>query len=206
MAKRFKACSVDGCNGSAHTDGGGARGWCSMHVQRWRKHGTPLGIGNTSRGQAREYLEKTALPYQGGECLIWPFSRNQWGYGTTLRPDGKHWLVSRYICTALHGEPPSPKYEAAHSCGNGHLGCVTPSHLSWKTPLENSADKFIHGTTRAGERSPNAKLSEMQVKEIMSMRETATSRYLAKVYGVGKTTISAIWSGKKWGSVTMAGK
>lgn len=35
MAER--TCAIDGCDGQMYV-----RGWCSMHYQRWRKHGDPL--------------------------------------------------------------------------------------------------------------------------------------------------------------------
>ncbi|WP_292637037.1 hypothetical protein [Mesorhizobium sp.] len=59
-----------------------------------------------------------------------------------MMKDGKCRRVSRLVCEEVHGPPPSPDHEAAHSCDNGDLGCATKRHLSWKTPKENTADKF----------------------------------------------------------------
>jgi hypothetical protein len=35
--KPVRLCSIEGCEKSVE-----ARGWCSMHLSRWRKHGDPL--------------------------------------------------------------------------------------------------------------------------------------------------------------------
>lgn len=51
------------------------------------------------------------------------------------------------MCQKAHGDPPSPKHDAAHSCGRGHEGCVNPNHLSWKTKKQNQADRITHGTS-----------------------------------------------------------
>lgn len=34
-------CSVDGCDNSTRS-GGGGRGWCSNHYDKWRKYGDPI--------------------------------------------------------------------------------------------------------------------------------------------------------------------
>lgn len=40
MAKEYKTCSVDGCNGDASKKGA-AKGFCVKHYQRFKKHGDP---------------------------------------------------------------------------------------------------------------------------------------------------------------------
>lgn len=87
------------------------------------------------------FVKETALPFEGNECLEWPYSGNNWGYGQ-LTVAGRLVVASRFVCEIAHGDPPTPEYQAAHSCGNGHLGCVNPQHLRWATPKENSADKI----------------------------------------------------------------
>jgi hypothetical protein len=54
--------------------------------------------------------------------------------------------VTRFVCGLVHGAPPSEDYQAAHSCGNGHLYCVNWKHISWKTPKQNREDQYVHGT------------------------------------------------------------
>lgn len=131
---RFSSCVVKGCSKPAK-----ARGLCGAHHERWRRHGSPFG-GRTPKGEPERYLRENILTYDGNDCLFWPFNDSD-GYGRMMK-DGKCRRVSRLVCEEVHGPPPSPDHEAAHSCDNGDLGCATKRHLSWKTPKENTADKF----------------------------------------------------------------
>jgi hypothetical protein len=135
-----KICSIDGCSKQAKH-----RGWCAAHYHRWQRHGDPLG-GRTSWGEPDKFLRDVVMQFGRNECLIWPFSRNsETGYAV-MRRDGKTKLVSRIVCEETNGKPPSKSHISAHSCGNGHLGCVTQKHLRWATYAENEADKKEHGT------------------------------------------------------------
>lgn len=150
MAEYFKACPVADCNGNAHSYAKGAKGFCKKHYYRLSKYGDPLG-GPTTRGDPRKFYDDVVLPYDGNDCLIWPYARNPGGYGL-IRIEGTLRLVTRILCESKNGPPPSPQHHAAHYCGKGHLGCVTKDHLSWKTPKENQADRIVHGTSNRGER------------------------------------------------------
>lgn len=79
---------------------------------------------------------KAHVAHVGEECLIWPNSTNHQGYGQ-VGFYGKVVKAHRLMCILAHGDPPTPGHHAAHSCGNGHGGCVHPKHLSWKTPTQN---------------------------------------------------------------------
>lgn len=186
-------CSVDGCKKSAL-----ARGWCGKHWRRWRKYGDPS-LGRdaaTHPGEVQKFIE-TASQYAGSDCLEWPFSKSTKGYGQAV-VNGRHVVASRLICEIANGQPPSPEYQAAHSCGNGHLGCVNPRHLSWKTPKENSADSLAHGTRIGGENHYAAKLSQSDVRLIRSLIGSAPYSAIANKFGVTASTIWAIASGKVW--------
>jgi hypothetical protein len=87
--------------------------------------------------------------------------------------------------------------QAAHSCGNGHLGCVNPHHLRWVTPKENAADRDDHGTTPKGENQGNSKLSESDIRSIRSSVGVSQTE-LAQRFGVHQGTISNILLKKTW--------
>jgi hypothetical protein len=82
--------------------------------------------------------------------------------GTIIKPEITHRGYARYrimsvgrkisayahrlVCEAWHGPQPSPTHQVAHGDGtklNNHH-----SNLRWATPVENEADKIIHGTRR----------------------------------------------------------
>jgi hypothetical protein len=184
------ACSVEGCDKTART-----RGLCNKHYIRLLKHNDPLVVlrDKADRGAPQEFIEM-ALSYQDNkECLFWPFARNNYGYAIM---DSN--LVSRYMCEKIYGPLPSPIHQAAHSCGKGHLGCVNPHHLEWKTPAGNAADRVIHGTDSRGERSSSAILTWEKAREIKAMKGKFSGYKVAAIYGVDDGTIYAIWNGKTW--------
>ncbi|OBQ68893.1 hypothetical protein EFV37_29085 [Mesorhizobium loti] len=190
-----RICSIEGCDKPHH-----ARGLCAGHAHRLKKYGDPL-AGETSKGQARAFFEK-ALAYEGDECLFWPFWRNNMGYGeiktkSSVKQSGMEY-AHRRMCMEAHGEPPNPKDEAAHSCGNGKHGCITKGHLSWKTRIENQADRLTHGTAPRGTRCGTNKLSEAQIHQIRAMSGKVRQRDMADQYGVSQSLVSVICSGKLW--------
>lgn len=191
-------CKIEACGKAAIN----SRGWCSGHYQRWQRHGDPLG-GSTPRGDSAgspaRYLREVAILYDGDECLLWPFTTNGAG-NAQIRHRGRNKLVSRIVCEEEHGPPPTPKHEAAHSCGKGHEACVTKRHLEWKTPKQNNADKLIHGTHNRGDRCPVAKLTEADVREIRRLLAGGTvQREIATRFGVDQSNISQINRGHSWG-------
>lgn len=106
------------------------------------------------------------------------------------------------MCETAHGPRPSDIHEAAHSCGNGSLGCGNPKHLRWDTPEGNHADKVEHGTTNRGERQWQARLTEADVRDIRAMLGTTKQKDIASLYGLNPCVISEIKTGRKWGWLT----
>lgn len=194
MAKA-KLCAVEGCGNIGPV----TRGMCGKHYARFRRNGDPTTtkIRVTKRGSVQAFIDGTVLPFTGEDCLFWPFTKAQ-GRGFA-RYNGKWGIVTRHICTALYGPPPDPRSEAAHSCGNGHLGCVNPKHLRWATHTENEGDKISHGTSQHGERNRQAKLTEQEVRQIRSMYPAMSQAQIAKSCGVSQAAVSAIIARRRWG-------
>lgn len=186
-------CQIAECNNPVLN----VRGWCSMHYQRWRKHGDPLG-GGTFHGEPERFLRDVVLAYDGKECLIWPFARANGEYAS-IHLDGRRQVVSRVVCQEVNGEQPTPDHEAAHSCGNGILGCVAQNHLSWKTPVENQFDRLGHGTHNRGERSGQAKITRDDVKNIRSLEGKMSHRLIASKFGISTGYVSHILTRRNWG-------
>ncbi len=191
-----RVCEIRGC-GRKHI----ARGWCHAHYKRWQIYGDPLGGGppTARNGEPLSWLEGHSK-HGGEECLIWPYGGRADGYGSVWfrdRTDCAH----RVMCILSHGDPPTAKHHAAHSCGNGHQGCVNPKHIRWATAWENGQDRIAHGRSGRGESSGSAKLTEIQVFEIR--RRAASGResqaQIGRDYGVGEDAIGDIHRRTNWG-------
>lgn len=119
-------------------------------------------------------------------------SLEEWGYqrvSTGIRGTYQrgHRLAYKLFCGPLKkGE------FVLHSCGNA--ACVNPYHLRIGTPAENQADAKRHGTTATEFRLPITKLSNKQVLEIRASE--LRNFELCEIYGVSKSVISNIRSGK----------
>ena len=147
------------------------------------------------KGEAVKWLRDHVRWTDETECLIWPFFRHPTsGYGY-FGFNGKHYKAHRFMCGMVCGPPPTPEHVTAHECGKGHLGCVNPHHLSWKTRLENQRDRRRHGTAGRGG-GPKWKLTPEQVTEIRRCSDSAT--VLAKRYGVTEPNIHQIRLRKTW--------
>ena len=148
----------------------------------------PSGGHNKGNGKAAKWVF-AHVNYAGDDCLKWPFSRTDTGYGQ-LGYLGKLYKAHRLMCILTNGESPTSKHEAAHNCGNGMRGCVNPKHLEWKTPSENQLDRARHGTAVTSRYGKVGKLNKLQRQEIINLKGKMTQREIAKLYGVHFETVS----------------
>lgn len=150
---------------------------------------------NRGKSKTLDFL-RGLIGHTGSECVAWPFARNENGYGT-LKYGPNIRKAHRVMCILAHGEPPEPRFNASHSCGNGAGGCVNPNHLSWKTPSENAYDTVRDGRARKKGR-PFAKLTQEQVGQIRAMGDQKTRAELAIMFNVHRETIGNILRGTAW--------
>lgn len=190
MAKA-RICSAPNCGKKYY-----AKGYCTKHYALWKLHGDPHGLGCTKHGEPERYFRDVVLPYDGNDCLQWPFGKTPGGYG---KLDGK--IASRVLCEEVNGPPPTPKHDAAHSCGRGHLGCVTKRHLSWKTRAENMADQLTHGTRGRGEKNSMSKISDEDAAVIREIAPFAPYTLISDHYGISVAYVGKIVSGYRRGNV-----
>ena len=144
-----------------------------------------------------------AARYRGDDCLFWPFPLMKNGYGK-MRFRGAQSGAHRVVCIIAHGEPPTPKHQACHSCRGALDGCVSPRHISWQTCKQNIHDKYRDGTMpdQKGSKNNYAKLTEAEVHVIRQQaRSRGNGRKLAAKFNVSPATISNIKNGKMWGHV-----
>ena len=90
-------CSVEGCERSDRM----AYGWCSMHYQRWARHGDPL-----NRGWAdTETLFWQKVNKTDG-CWLWTAYLNRTGYGQ-FRVNRRGVLAHRFAYELVVGPIPA---------------------------------------------------------------------------------------------------
>jgi hypothetical protein len=171
---------------------------CAAHYSRLLRHGDIEATAKPANGDILTWLEDRHL-HIGEECLAFPFLRNGNGYGRVTY-GGQRIGAHRAMCILAHGEPPTPKHEAAHSCGKGHEGCVNPGHLRWATRVENLADRVEHNGGNRGSRHGNAKLSAEVV--IAIRRRLAAGEAQASIAvdcQIEQSTVSKINRRVLWG-------
>lgn len=188
-------CRIEGCGGRVRT-----LGLCDAHYSLHRRGGNVNRPKRESKGKSEgiAFLEALVSEPASDDCIPWPFGSHSNGYGAVIF-EGRQITASRAVCIMAHGAPQDADLHAAHSCGNGHKGCVNPRHIRWDTPSGNHADRARHGTLLAAERHPRAKLTNEQVFEIRKLCATGQSRAsIAKDMGVSRTTVNLIANGKTW--------
>jgi hypothetical protein len=190
-------CSFPGCDNKPSPKASG--GLCNSHY--WQKHkGRPLTLLAYRRNVILPWIE-AHVEHRGDDCLILPFKRKSNGYGQ-VKFNGKNISAHRHMCKLAHGAPPTETHEAAHSCGNGHLGCVNPRHLRWATSAENKADMVAHGTRRQGEAIPWAKMTEGSVRAIRELRHTCSEATVSRLFGITPAHVNKIVRHAIWRHVT----
>lgn len=192
-------CSIENCGKDVwvhHT------GYCRAHYLRWLRYGDPLKGGKSlsERGAPLRWMQQH-VSFLGVDCLLYPHARTGSGYGALVE-NGKRILAHRWMCEAVHGPAPFKSAQVAHSCGNGHAGCVNPAHLRWATHAENVQDRDEQGRTLKGNDHPIARLTEAQVVEIYKQRGLVGGSELGRQYGVSHCTIDDIWAGRSWAWLT----
>jgi DNA-binding transcriptional regulator YiaG len=151
--------------------------------------------GQRGKGAGIAFL-RSLIGHDGDACVTWPLKSRIRGYGN-LGYNGKLYLAHRLMCELAHGPAPAPDYEAAHSCGRGHHGCVNPKHLSWKTRAENQQDRRRHNT-HGTLSTKRVKLTAAKVAEIRALQGNVTIDEMAARFGVSRQNIQQILKGETW--------
>jgi hypothetical protein len=102
--------------------------------------------------------------------------------------------VHRLVCTAFHGQPPTPEHEVNHK--NGVKTDNRVINLEWATKSQN----IKHAFRALGRNTGRAKLTTDQVREIRRLYDTGTYTQpeIAKRFGVCKATICLIINRRTW--------
>lgn len=145
-------------------------------------------------------------PGQGpnGDCHEWRAGRNAGGYGIfhiatdQIDPRTGRWrwagrLAHRAAWFLATGGWPA--LHVLHRCDNP--ACVRIDHLFLGTQADNCADKVAKGRCSRA----RAKITPAQVLEIRALRGQESQSATAARYGIGRSRVSEIQSGKSWAHV-----
>lgn len=153
----------------------------------------PRGIYSRSSPEQR-FRDKYVVDTKSG-CWIWLGATDHLGYA-------RFWLNGKmiqasYFSYELHAGTKCPKgLCVCHHCDNPP--CVNPAHFFLGTHSENMKDKVNKGrqSRMLGETNGRSKLTENQILQIRS--DSRSLRETAAKYGVSKSLIGFIRSGKRW--------
>ncbi len=120
--------------------------------------------------------------------------------GTTTRKRIHQLVLENFV------GPRGEKMEGRHLDGNKQNNRI--DNLKWGTKSENQQDRVVHGTTSRG--VGNAKLDSNQVSQIKNLLQSGKNgnlgpRYshntIANMFGVTRSAITDINTGKRWAGV-----
>jgi len=143
-------------------------------------------------------FEALFIPEPNSGCWLWEGTFRANGYGQFKRTGHRLETASRSAWYIYRGDVPQ-KIDVCHKCDNP--ACVNPDHLFLGSRKDNMQDMIAKGRQRItilhGETNPSAKLNAKQVDEIRSSGGVPLGK-LAALYGVSKSAIWSIRSGKSW--------
>lgn len=135
-----------------------------------------------------------------GPCWVWTAGiQNRNGYGQFALRKGVIRRAHRVAWELARNTVPDGLW-VLHRCDNPP--CVRPEHLFLGTPKDNTADMAAKGRGHfppPGEAHPTAILTEADVLAIRRARQQGvTGAALGRQYGVHRSTVYKICSGKSW--------
>lgn len=191
------ACTIEGCEKPRK-----ARGWCSMHEARIRRHGDPHMV---KRGPLRaDWVNDAAISYRGMHSRV-------------VRSRGK---ASEHPCSAC--TCPAEQWSYDETDPAPLVGVQNGSTVRWSADVERyrpmcrschkRADNGVRKAegrwnprTAIGTANPRAKLTADQVREIRRRAAETSSRLnvsaLSREFGVCRGTIDRVLDGRAYRDV-----
>jgi hypothetical protein len=131
-----------------------------------------------------------------GKCMEWTGAISSTGYGI-FQFKNKIYSSRRAAYEVKNGKIPKGLF-VCHRCGNKK--CVNPKHLYAGTAKDNSNDEIEFGLIKKGEKHPNHKLTNENIRNIRELYSKPIYGYglLAKKFNVSRCTIARIIKKKSW--------
>jgi len=137
------------------------------------------------------FMERVA-PDPNSGCWLWLAAVHTAGYGKIASKMYAH----RWSYEHFNG-PIGDGRVVRHKCDTP--ACVNPRHLAIGTQKDNSQDSVARGRHTYGERHPNARLTADEARAIRDADADVRHVDLAKRFGVSRSHVSGIRSGRFWG-------
>lgn len=149
----------------------------------------------------KERFEEKYIPEPNTGCFLWTGATKEYGYGVIglgTREQGTA-KAHRVSYELYKGKIPQG-LSVLHSCDNPY--CVNPAHLRVGTLKDNMQDCVKRNRNYVpNNKGENAKWAKLTADAVAHIRQKLmTGVAYAKLYGVSKSTIYAIWSGDNWKS------
>ena len=186
----MRTCEIDGCPNKHKS-----LGYCDKHYKNYLRTGNPI-PGKEYRPSNLKGIDEAISFYismadRVDSCLVLDKYLDSWGY-PQVKIANKSYLLPRLILSRKIGRELSPQEVTRHTCDN--TKCINPMHLTYGNHRDNMADKVARGRCNMpiGTRSPRAKLTDTQVREIRSLysRGNLSQTRLSEMYGVSQNAIS----------------
>lgn len=163
-------------------------------------------ISNLGRVRSLSRKVKSKWGYVLRQGKIRAIDFDNFGYPTCrLSKNGKHKnkRIHVLICEAFLGGK-KPNEEVNHIDGNKANSILSNLELVTRSGNIKHAYKLGLRKPKYGEQNHLSKLTEKQVLDIFSQRDSSIAKVLSEKYCVSTDTIYDIWSGTKWAHLTKA--
>lgn len=142
---------------------------------------------------------RVATASSSDQCILWQGFRDPKGYG-------KVWFESSYklahrVSYAVNVADIPGGVCVCHRCDNP--SCINPRHLFLGTHAENIRDCTTKKRNAFGTKHSRAKLTDTDIVAIRS--NTASTRQIAKAYGIAHSRVSEIKNLKSWRHISEEG-
>lgn len=188
-----------------------------INIEEWRNIPGFDGYQASTLGRIKSLSRRAWNPrgyfFQRSERILKTPKPDKYGYlsyclrskASQDQPDKKNFLAHRLVALAFI---PNPENKPFINHKNGIKGNCRPDNLEWCTKSENGIHAVETGlhTALRGEANGSSVLTELEVGEIRSKYASGryTHKMLAAEYGIGRTTVAYVVTGRLWGHVALA--